>query len=86
MAWGKIRASSVLLTGLAFSVAAQAQPIDRHNGRYIEVTYSTNETLSQSVAHVAFASTIPKSREAQISQRDLFSLMILLSLHNKHPQ
>jgi hypothetical protein len=86
MRWGRIRTTSVLAGSFALlAVAANAQPISVHRSRYIEAAYSPNDTLSQSVARVAVRSTLPTSSDAKVSRQDLFSLMVLLSLPNKHP-
>lgn len=65
--------------------ATTAQPAIRHNARVIEAVYSTDEALSRSVAHIAVTSTDLKPQDAQLSQADLLSLMIVLSLSKKHP-
>jgi hypothetical protein len=80
--WGKVQTASVL-AGLLFFTAASAQPLTRP--RAIEATYSTNDALNRSVAHFAVASTELRPRDAQLSQADLFGLMIVLSLSKKHP-
>jgi hypothetical protein len=82
MRWGKVQTASVLL-GFLFCTTAAAQPMERP--RPIEATYSTSDALSRSVAHVALASTELKPQNTQLTQADLFSLMIVLSLSKKHP-
>jgi hypothetical protein len=82
MWWGKVQTASVFF-GLAVCTAATAQPIGRP--RAIEATYSTNDALNRSVAHLAVASTDIRPQNAQLSQADLLSVMIVLSLSKKHP-
>lgn len=82
MRWGKVQTASVLF-GLLFCTSAFAQPVIRP--RSIEATFSPNDALSRSVARFAVASTELKPQDAQLSQADLFGLMIVLSLSKKHP-
>jgi hypothetical protein len=82
MRWGKVQTVSVL-SGLVFCTGVIAQPAVRP--RVIEAAYSPNDALNRSVVHVAMTSTDLKPQDAQLSQADLFSLMIVLSLSKKHP-
>ena len=83
--WGKLQSACVIVCGVALCTTATAQPTARRDARVIEATYSTNDALSRSVANVAVASTDIEPRDARLSQADLFSLMIVLSLSKKHP-
>ena len=88
MSWGRFQITSVLTTSFALlATVANAQPssVHRRNVRFVEATFSPNETLNQSVARVAVRSTLPTSSDEQVSRQDLFSLMVLLSLPNNHP-
>jgi hypothetical protein len=71
---------------LATAATAQDTNTNRRNANYVEASFSTNEVLGQSVAHMAAASALPRPQDARLSRQDFFSLMVLLSLPNKHPQ
>lgn len=64
---------------LCTPVLAQGRPA----AHLLEATYSSNDALSRSVAHIAVAST--DLRRQDLSQADLLNLMIVLSLSKKHP-
>jgi hypothetical protein len=83
--WGNLQFACVIACGVGFCTTAAAHPMARRDARIIEATYSTNEALSRSVAHIAVASTDIRPQGAQLSQADLFGLMIVLSLSKKHP-
>jgi hypothetical protein len=88
MAWGKIGATFILLSGAVLCTNAGAeQTAARHrNANFVEASFSTSDVPRQSLAHAAVASTDMRPQDNTLSRQDLFGLMILFSLPNKHPQ
>jgi hypothetical protein len=88
MAWGKIGATFILLSGVALCTAVNAQQsgTSHRNAAFTEASYSTSDVLRTSLAHAAIASTNVRPQDNALSRQDMLGLMILFSLPNKHPQ
>ena len=85
MGWNKLAKVSILAAGAALlATATAAQPVDRHGAHLIAASYSPSDMLSESVAHVAAASTFVHPQDAAVSRKDILGLWILFSLPNKH--
>jgi uncharacterized protein YjbI with pentapeptide repeats len=87
MGWDGARTISLLTGGLALvatAASAQQSSAHRRGAEFVEASFSTSDVLGQSLAHAAVASADLKRQDARLSQADLFGLMILVSLPNKH--